>query len=244
MLLSTTLRQNISTCIDFFLPAACAWCGALLPATSRPEMLCESCGDDIQSVQSSCCPRCALPHVSSSTTGHYCGKCLADPPPFEKVHAVGRHANALKQAIHRFKYRDNPALNACLGGLLKDLLDKGLDSYCPELIVPVPAHPRRLKQRGYNQALELARPVAKHLQIPLAANLLQRRSATPAQLGLNARQRHDNLREAFILREQVTARRILLIDDVMTTTATARECCKVLLKGGARQIHVAILARA
>lgn len=244
MLFPVILRHNISACIEFFLPAACAWCGSLLPSGSPPEVLCETCCRDIQTLPQTCCPRCALPHVSTSTTGHFCGKCLTDPPPFEKVHGVGRHSKGLKQAIHRFKYRDNPALNASLGRLLMDLLDKCLDSFRPELIVPVPTHPQRLKQRGYNQALELARPIAKHLQTPLAVNLLQRRSATTAQPGLNARQRHDNLRNAFALREAVTAQKILLVDDVMTTTATARECSKVLLKGGASQIHVAVLARA
>ena len=238
------LHHNISACIDFFLPAACAWCGTLLPGGNSSDTLCETCGNDIQPLPPSCCPRCALPHISISTTGHYCGKCLADPPPFEKVHGVGRHSKALKQAIHRFKYRDNPALNASLGRLLIDRLDKRLDDFCPEMVVPVPTHPRRLKQRGYNQALELARPVARYLQVPLANNLLQRKNTTTSQQGLNAKQRHDNLRNAFVLREAVTARKVLLVDDVMTTTATARECSNVLLKGGVSQIHVAILARA
>jgi predicted amidophosphoribosyltransferase len=87
---------------------------------------------------------------------------------------VGKHAGKLKEAIHRFKYRDNPALNACMGQLMTSRLDTALDDFQPEMVIPVPSHPQRLRKRGYNQALELARPVAKHLQIPLAVNLLSR----------------------------------------------------------------------
>jgi ComF family protein len=243
MLLPTFLQRNISECLAFFLPAACPWCGSLLPTGKKPDDLCSACSGSIQPL-GPCCPCCAVPLTTLGTISHYCGGCLKDPPSFRKVHAVGKHANTLKQAIHRFKYRDNPALNASLARLLNESLDKSLAGFQPDLVIPVPTPSRRLKQRGYNQALELARPVAKHLQIPLAIDLLQRSKSSATQQGLSAKQRQENLREAFALHTSLRGEKILLIDDVMTTTATARECARALIRGGAGSVHVAVLARA
>jgi ComF family protein len=238
------LRGEVSGCIALFLPLACPWCGSLLSAGSKPPDLCHSCLEGIQPPGPAFCPRCMQPHATLSATGHLCQACLCKPPPFDRVHVVGRHAGTLKQAIHRFKYRDDPALNASLGHLLFDRLQATLDGFRPDLVMPVPVHPQRLRERGYNQALELARPVAKNLKVPLRSDLLHRTRAASAQQSLNALQRHSNLRGAFSLDGRVTARQILLIDDVMTTTATARACCAPLRDGGARAIHVAVLGRA
>lgn len=244
MRLTAYLRREVSGCIALFLPLACPWCGDLLPAVSKPQDLCRACLDGILPPGPSSCPRCMQPHATLSATSHLCQACLCKPPPFERVHVVGRHAGTLKQAIHRFKYRDDPALNACMAQLLLDRLETTLDGFRPDLVIPVPLHPRRLRKRGYNQALELARPVAKHFEVPLESNLLHRARDASAQQSLNARQRHSNLQGAFTLNGRVMASRILLIDDVMTTTATARACCAPLRAGGARAIQVAVLGRA
>lgn len=244
MILAGYLQQELSRCIDLFLPAACPWCNSLLPAGKGHKDLCQPCLNGIWPLDPSCCPRCMQSHATLSTSGHHCEACLRKPPPFDKVHVVGKHAGKLKEAIHRFKYRDNPALNACMGQLMTSRLDTALDDFQPEMVIPVPSHPQRLRKRGYNQALELARPVAKHLQIPLAVNLLSRAKSTIAQQSLNAAQRQSNLHGAFTLSGKVNGKRILLVDDVMTTTATARECCHILRDGGAKEIHVAVLGRA
>lgn len=238
------LGRELSACIELFLPLACPWCGDLLPAGKDRRDLCHSCLSGILPAGPSSCPCCMQSHATLSTTNHHCQACLCEPPPFDRVHVVGRHAGTLKQAIHCFKYRDNPALNASMGKLLSDCLDRTLASYLPDVVCPVPMHPQRLRRRGYNQALELARPVARHLGLPLRADLLHRTNAASAQQSLNASQRRGNLRGAFSLSGKIDNLHILLIDDVMTTTATARACCQPLRKGGAASIQVAVLGRA
>ena len=244
MRLAAYLRREISGCVDLFLPLACPWCGDLLPAGRKHQDLCRTCLDGIQPPSPSSCPCCMQPHATLSTTSHHCQTCLCEPPPFDRVHVVGRHAGSLKRAIHRFKYRDDPALNASMGQLLIARLETTLGDIRPDLVIPVPVHPQRLRKRGYNQALELARPIANHLDVPLRSDLLHRTKAASTQQSLNARQRHSNLCGAFTLNDRVEAQQILLIDDVMTTTATARACCAPLRDGGARAIHVAVLGRA
>jgi len=113
-----------------------------------------------------------------------------------------------------------------------------------DYIVPVPLHPHRLRQRGYNQALEIARPLSRQLGLPIETWRLQRSRKTPPQQGLPADQRSRNLRHAFSLAGQVTGARVLLVDDIMTTGETVRECCRTLLQGGAEEIQVAVVGRA
>jgi ComF family protein len=110
--------------------------------------------------------------------------------------------------------------------------------------VPVPLHPNRLRQRGYNQALEVARPIAQQLNVSIDTGLLQRIRKTPPQQGLSAIERRSNLRNAFDLTTTPSVRRILLVDDVMTTGETVRECCRTLRAGGVREVQVAVVGRA
>jgi ComF family protein len=244
MTFTDSIQQELSRCIDLFLPAACPWCGVLLSTGKGHKDLCPACLENILSPGPACCPCCMQAHATLSASNHRCEACLRNPPPFDKVHVVGRHAGKLKEAIHRFKYRDNPALNASLGRLLTRHLDNTLADFRPDLVIPVPSHPQRLKRRGYNQALELARPVAQHLRVPLATGLLNRTRETTTQQGLPASQRQSNLHGAFTLAKIVSGLKILLVDDVMTTTTTARECSRALRDGGAMEIHVAVLGRA
>ena len=244
MSLLRCLQNDVQACIDLLLPAACPWCGRLLSADRTPADICPSCQQGMQSLPPSHCPCCAQPHATRTDTPHYCENCLRHPPHFSKVYAVGRHAGTLKEAIHRFKYRDNPGLNVSLGQLMIAVLTSNLGQFQPDMVIPVPLHPHRLRQRGYQQALELARPIAKYLQTPLEAHLLQRIKTTPPQQGQNAADRQRNLRKAFVAGRVLAGEQILLIDDVMTTAATARECAKTLTENGAGEIHVAVLGRA
>jgi ComF family protein len=111
-------------------------------------------------------------------------------------------------------------------------------------IVPVPLHPDRLRSRGYNQSLEVARPIARQMKIPLDTTLLQRIRKTPQQQGLSATERRSNLRNAFALTSRPSELRILLIDDVMTTGETVRECSRTLIAGGVGEVQVAVVGRA
>lgn len=197
----------------------------------------------ISPVASACCPVCAQLYPDAISS-HYCGTCLKRPPPFSKVHVIGHYRGNIKIAIQRLKYRNQVNLAKPLGTFLGEVLISDMQKFSPHCIVPVPLHPKRLKQRGYNQALELARPVARQMAIPLNTRLLQRIRNTPRQQGLSALERSKNMRNAFALTAEAQGLNILLIDDVMTTAETARECCRTLLKGGAAEVQVAVVGRA
>jgi ComF family protein len=158
--------------------------------------------------------------------------------------SVGLHDETLRRAIQKFKYEGDFNLDRPLAALMKHAMQGFLEEYRPDLLLPVPLHVSRLRQRGYNQALLLARVLGRRWQVPVASQLLLRVRPTPPQIGLKAAQRRRNLRGAFALSEQLQGERVLLIDDVMTTGATARECSRTLLEGGAGQVAVAVLARA
>lgn len=146
--------------------------------------------------------------------------------------------------VHRFKYRADLAAGSFLGGLLAAHL-RGAFLVAPELLVPVPLHRRRLRERGFNQAAVLARVLSRSEGIPLAVAALCRAVPTASLTGLDAAARHREVRGAFTVRQpaRVACRRVLLVDDVLTTGATAEECCRVLKAEGAVWTGVATAAR-
>lgn len=160
------------------------------------------------------------------------------------VHAAGLYQDSTKRAIHQLKYRNRITLAEPLGQILAQVVATAGNNFVPDVIVPVPLHPERLRQRGYNQALELARPMSRVLNSPLDTTLLQRSCKTQQQQGLSAAERRSNLRNAFVLTSESSARRILLVDDVMTTGETVRECSRTLVAGGVEEVQVAIIGRA
>ena len=188
--------------------------------------------------------RCCAQPFPSATSSHLCGVCLQRPPSFSIVHAVGIYQGSLKEAVHKLKYRSQLTLAQPLGQLLSESITAAGNAFAPHRIIPVPLHPGRLRQRGYNQALEVARPIARQLAIPLDTTLLQRIRKTPPQQGLSAVERRSNLRNAFAVTSRAPALKILLVDDVMTTGETVRECCRTLLAGGVDEVQVAVVGRA
>lgn len=188
------------------------------------------------------CPRCALPLAAPAPA---CAGCLARPPAFAWTLAPYRYAFPLDRLLSRFKYSGDLAGGRLLAELLADALAREPRLGARDvLLLPVPLAGDRLAERGYNQALELARPLARRLGLTLAVDGLARIRATPRQAGLSARARRRNLRGAFAASAVVRGRRVLLVDDVMTTGATLRECARVLHRAGAREVGVVVLARA
>jgi ComF family protein len=237
------LRREFSGLIDLLFPAACPLCGILLSG-QRAASFCPSCLCGIHSVTSPRCPRCLLPYPVEEGTDHLCQSCLLDPPPFQGVSSVGLYEDTLREAVHRFKYQGKFILDRPLGGLLAEVLENVDPGFSPDLLVPVPLHPSRLRRRGYNQSLLLARVLGRRWKKPVPTRLLVRRRPTPSQLGLKAADRRRNLKGAFEVRSSVEGKKVLLIDDVMTTGATARECACTLLAAGAEEVRVAVLGRA
>lgn len=222
-----------------FLPPHCLLCGQGGAARD----LCRGCADDLARNRI-CCPRCALPLHAPAPL---CGECLQREPPFAAAFAPFVYAHPLDLLVAKLKFGRSLAAGRVLAELWIDAADE-LPAR-PDAIVPVPLHPDRLRERGYNQALELARPLARALDIRLAAALLARVRATPAQANLDAKARRRNLRGAFEFRAEAShdgavPAHVALLDDVMTTGATLRECARVLRRAGVARVDVWALARA
>jgi len=219
------------------LPPRCLLCGGR-GANTRD--LCEGCARDFPR-NDVCCPRCALP---LKTPAPLCGECLDREPPFASAWAPFRYAHPLDLLEARFKFRGDLAAGRVHADLM---IERAVDDAParPDLIVAVPLHVSRLRERGYNQAFELAKPVAGTLGVPIARDGLARIRATPAQTGLDAAARRRNLRGAFAVpRGASLPKHIALFDDVVTTGATVRECARVLCRAGVERIDVWALARA
>jgi ComF family protein len=229
--------------IDLLLPPACLLCGQSLPIAHIKQSFCRDCLTSMPPLSPAHCLCCAQP-FPNSTSIHLCGNCLKRPPSFSTVHAAGLYQGGIKDAVQRLKYRNQVTLARPLGQLLSKVIGAAGSDFVPDSIVPVPLHPNRLRQRGYNQALEVARPIAQQLNVSIDTGLLQRIRKTPPQQGLSAIERRSNLRNAFDLTTTPSVRRILLVDDVMTTGETVRECCRTLRAGGVREVQVAVVGRA
>ena len=219
------------------LPPRCLLCGAH-GANGRD--LCSGCASDLV-VNIPCCPRCALP---LPVPAPLCGECLKRPPPFAAAWVPFRYGHPLDLLEARFKFRGDLAAGRVLADLMLERAAVDMPAL-PAMLIPVPLHRTRLRERGYNQAVELARPFARSLGIPVRHDLLVRAKATPPQTGLDAKARRRNLRDAFAVAPGTQLpTHIALFDDVMTTGATLRECARVLRQAGVQRVDVWALARA
>jgi ComF family protein len=228
-------RRLAGRAADGLFAQDCLLCGQ----ASGGEILCAACAGDLPRLPALRCPRCALP----TALGETCGSCLAHPPHYDRTLAVFDYAFPLDKLIQTFKYGHRLALAAYLGKELTRLAqESGLESKA-DLVVPLPLHPVRLRERGFNQALELARPVAGALGLPLDFRMCARIRHTPAQAGLAWKQREKNMRGAFHCARDLAGRRILLVDDVMTTGASLDECARTLKRRGAAEVTLLAVAR-
>ncbi len=239
----TIFCRALSAGVDLFLPPVCLLCGQLLPAAANPQSFCTACRLAMPPLGKSNCGRCAQPFPASSSQ-HLCTTCLKRPTTFSNVYAACPYQGRVKEAIQQLKYRNQVNLAEPLGQILSESIATAEVGFEPDCIVPVPLHPTRLRQRGYNQALEISRPLARDLRVPIITGFLKRTLKTPPQQGLTAVERKNNLRNAFTLNKTISADKILLVDDVMTTGETVRECCRVLLQGNVKEVRVAVVGRA
>lgn len=217
-------------------PATCVLCGC--DAAGNLD-LCADCRADLPRVQQPC-PRCGLPLATE--TGGECGACITDPPAFTRTWVPFRYEEPVKHLIHALKFNRKLYVARVLGELMAEhYAQQGAG---PDVIIPVPLHAGRLRARGFNQALELARPVAERLCIPINAHACTRIRGTAAQTDLPAAQRAKNIKGAFEVRQPLKVRRVAIIDDVMTTGATVDELARVLTAHGVEDVHVWVCARA
>ncbi len=225
----------------WLLPSRCALCNV---AVEGDLALCAPCRADLPT-NDPCCPRCAEPLVRVEPL---CGQCLRRPPAFGSAFSAFRYAWPLDGLVSRFKFSGDLATGRTLATLFAERL-RTESIALPDLLLPIPLHTRRLRERGYDQALELARDVSRALGITMNADLLRRTRPTQAQTALDARGRRANVRGAFAIDNRTLDRlpgrpSIALLDDVMTTGSTLRECAALLARAGFADIQVWALARA
>jgi len=174
-----------------------------------------------------------------------CGRCRRDPPPWSGLAFFGSYAGLLRDLLTGFKFNSRLGLGRLLQALAVEAY--ALHGACwerPELVIPVPLHPRRLRARGFNQSLETSRLLARELGVPVGAEVLRRCRHTRPQVSLPARERRENVQGAFVADEAaVLGRRILLVDDIMTTGGTLRECARTLRRAGASNVSALVIAR-
>jgi ComF family protein len=240
-----SIPQLMRRAVRFLLPAECAVCHAILAGDQIPHF-CSGCWSTIVLPGHSRCARCDRPFVSPVATSyspaHQCHSCAARPPSYTKAWTLYPYQSPLRDAICLFKYRGKVSLATPLARLMIDQLP-ALD--CIDLIMPVPLHAERLREREFNQSLLLADRIGRHLCVPVSSTDLIRTVPSPAQTALSRKERLKNLRGAFAVTrpESIAGKRILLIDDVFTTGATVNECAKTLRKVGSGDVFALTLGR-
>ncbi|MDY6838656.1 MAG: ComF family protein [Thermodesulfobacteriota bacterium] len=245
--------------VEAILPPKCLICGAFerrqqVEERGKADRLahltdpyfCASCRSNIAEIASPLCSTCGLPFVSREGEDHTCSECLVERKYFRRARAFGVYEGSLMEAIHRFKYTKKTSLSRPLSALTKETFCQFWGPEAIDLLIPVPLHIRRLRERGFNQAYLMIRRWAKLEEIPCDAFAMLRTRWTEPQTSLSRKERKKNMRRAFAVRnpESIRGRRVLLIDDVYTTGSTANECARVLAEAGAELVDVLTLARA
>jgi competence protein ComFC len=227
------MYQIIWKSLDWLFPPECGGCGR------KGCRWCQDCQAKVELIGSIVCPVCGDPQNSAQT----CKKCLQIPPAYHSLRSWAAFKGPLREALHHLKYRKDLALGDSLSRPLITYFE-GLN-WRVDLIVPVPLGKKRIKERGYNQAALLARPLALALSINYSSKGLLRIKDIPSQVGLTIKQRRQNVSGAFWANpDTVSGRRVLIIDDVTTTGATIEACAMALKESGSADIFALTLARA
>jgi len=234
-------RQWVTAALDLVFPPLCPVCDGILGA-GRRDPLCGACWEGFERIAPPWCRSCGAPLGIEGL----CGACRSRRPRFAYARAAVLYGDLVREAIHAFKFGGRRGLATPLGDLLAGLGLSALPGAVPDALVPVPLHPRRARERGYDQALLLARRLERAWGVPMVADALVRAVPTQPQTDLDAAARRRNVRDAFAVRrpELIAGRHVVLVDDVLTTGATAGECARSLYRAGAAAVGVLTVARA
>jgi ComF family protein len=235
------LRALLRAVVDLVHPPACISCGAAL---TLPHALCPSCWRAMPFIERPFCERLGRPLPVDYGIPMLSPAALAEPPGFDRARAVVRYEGPGRALVHRLKYGDGlhlvPAMSAWMARAGAELAADA------DIVVPVPLHRFRLWRRRFNQAASLARPIAERASRPLLTDALRRVRSTAPQPGLTRKERAANLHHAFAVKgrnaERIRGARVLLVDDVLTTGATAEACTRALRKAGAARVDLLVFA--
>ncbi|MCU7959142.1 MAG: ComF family protein [gamma proteobacterium symbiont of Bathyaustriella thionipta] len=234
----TSIISNICSKIEqTVFPADCLICSQ---ASQNPYELCQDCEQELPRNRYFC--RCCAQPLAAQAHGSLCGACQKRPPTFEQVFAPFLYRRQIQALIRRYKFSDHQPS----GRLLETLFMQSLRQQKPPVpaaLIAVPLHPQRLKERGFNQAQQLAKALSRQFACPLLQKAVARKGGLPHQADLDKQARLKNLRDAFVLKEHNLPAHIGIVDDVLTTGATANALAKALRRAGVERIQVFVLAR-
>jgi ComF family protein len=243
---ASAVRSLFREAVDFALPPRCPACGIVTP---EPHRFCFACWQKLTFLGDPCCARCGLPFAYGDSLGE-CGRCLAEPPPFDRLRAAVAYGDVARTVVLKLKYSGRPGLAETLGRfMLRHLPELTPDIAAGKrpLLVPVPLHRWRIWKRGYNQAALLASALSRRSGVEFAPDILRRVRATPPLKGLGRRERALTVRGAFRVTEKgrqvLAGRPVILVDDVFTSGATAGACARALRRAGAGSVSVLCWAR-
>jgi competence protein ComFC len=241
---ANTIHAWLDVGLALLYPEVCQLCQAQR-ATARDGFVCGKCWSRVRFIRAPFCERCGLPFEGDITTQFVCTNCHELEFHFTSARSAVVARTVVLEAIHRFKYSQAQWFAPFLAGLLIREAAPALRGQPWDFIVPVPLHPVKLRERTFNQAILLARPLARATQIPLNAKILRRINPTATQTLLTREQRAANMRNAFAVRPGASLkdRRIVLVDDVFTTGATTNACAQALREAGVADVCVWTVAR-
>lgn len=233
---------------DMIYPPRCHICGSfLLDKAGQVPHFCEACLNSFPGISHPFCPICRVPFGSLSEEDHLCETCLRKRPYFKYLGAPYLYKGRIMEAVHQFKYEGKTHLSISLGSIMASFTEEWLNDNDMEdlLLIPVPLHPKRLRERKFNQSLLLARSIMKSIDLELDFLSLRRIKYTIPQIGLNNKDRKKNVRGAFKIvgEKSLKDRNVVLVDDVATTGSTLNECARVLKKAGCKNVLCLVLAR-
>ena len=223
---------------DYLLPPTCILCGN--PGHNSQD-ICKPCFNSLKK-NLYCCYRCAEIFESANLTPQLCGHCISQTPEFDETYAPYIYHDILRYLITHLKFNRQYKNARLLAYLLADYLQKTAE--LPELIIPVPLHKQRFRERGFNQSIEIAKSLSRYLHIPMDSKSCLRIRNTRHQIDLPSKQRRSNVKNAFKVKRVIKAQHIAIVDDVMTTGSTVNELAKTLKKSGVYRVDIWTCARA
>lgn len=222
-------------------------------ASFAKQVVCDSCTPKFSMIESPVCTMCGMMFISREGEDHVCGNCCKHPKHFMTARAAAVYDNLLMHSVLLLKYKGRTGLANPLGRILLFAFLRYFSTQNPDIIIPVPLHPQKMRQRGFNQVFLMIHDWEQqlpehgyHTPFQIRKNILQKDKNTTAQTGLSKNRRIRNIKDAFRLENgsDIAGKNILIVDDVYTTGSTVNECARVLRKGGANRVDVLTLARA